>query len=118
MSIEALVTFTIFLFLSLLVMAIRWLNEKLKGEISLRDLFPSDDSRAQREDGVTETTRTSSSKQKQTRQKSRPTPLPERRAGSRLRLRNKSDLRQGIIIMTVLGPCRALQHPDDRSLSS
>jgi hypothetical protein len=113
MTIEALVTFTIFLFLSLLVMAIRWLNEKLKGEISLRDLFPSDDSRAQREDGVTETTRTSSSKQKQTRQKSRPTPPPERRAGNHLRLRNKAELRQGIIIMTVLGPCRALQHPDD-----
>ncbi len=114
MTIEALVTFTIFLFLSLLVLAIRWLNEKLRGEISLRDLFPSDDSKPQREDGVTETSRTSPSKQKQPRQKARPTPPPERRAGrSRLRLRNKADLRQGIIIMTVLGPCRALQHPDD-----
>lgn len=113
MSIEALVSFIVFLFLSLLVLAIRWLNEKLRGEISLRDLFPSDDSRAQREDGVTETTRTSSSKQKQTRQKSRPTPPPERRAGNHIRLRNKAELRQGIIIMTVLGPCRALQHPDD-----
>lgn len=113
MSIEALVSFIVFLFLSLLVLAIRWLNEKLRGEISLRDLFPSDDSKAQREDGVTETTRTSSSKQKQTRQKSRPTPPPERRAGNHIRLRNKAELRQGIIIMTVLGPCRALQHPDD-----
>lgn len=113
MSIEALVSFTVFLFLSLLVLAIRWLNEKLRGDISLRDLFPSDDSRPQREGGVTETLRTSPSKQKQPRQKSGPTIPPERRAGSHLRLHNKADLRQGIIIMTVLGPCRALQHPDD-----
>lgn len=113
MSIEALVSFIVFLFLSLLVLAIRWLNEKLRGEISLRDLFPSDDSRPQREDGEIETSRTSPSEQKQPRQQSRPTPPPERRAGSYFRLRNKADLRQGIIIMTVLGRCRALEHPDE-----
>jgi len=113
MTIEALVTFTIFLFLSLLVLAIRWLNEKLRGDISLRDLFPSDDSRPQEEDGVTATSKPSPSKQKQPRQKSGPMIPPERRARSHFRLHNKADLRQGIIIMTVLGPCRALQHPDD-----
>jgi Na+-transporting methylmalonyl-CoA/oxaloacetate decarboxylase gamma subunit len=117
MSIEALVSFIVFLFLALLALAIRWLNERIRRDIALRDLkdlfLPTDDSREQRDREAPDTTRTSPSKPKQPIQKFRPTISPKRRTASRLRLRNRADLRQGIIIMTVLGPCRALEHPDD-----
>jgi hypothetical protein len=92
MSIEAFVSFTIFLVLALFALAVRWLNERIRRDIALSDLkdlfLPSDDAREQQD-------------------------TPKRRTASRLRLGNKADLRQGIIIMTVLGPCRALEHPDD-----
>ncbi|HQU28270.1 MAG: hypothetical protein H6750_00850 [Nitrospiraceae bacterium] len=117
MSIEALVSFIVFLFLSLLALAVRWLNERIRRDMALRDLkdlfLPSDDSG---EKGVREalgTTPTPSSKSKEPIQKFRPITSPTRRTASRLRLHNKADLRQGIIIMTVLGPCRALEHPDE-----
>jgi hypothetical protein len=117
MSIEALVLFAVLLFLSLIGLAIRWLNERIRRDIAfkdLKDLFLSDDdSREQPDRQAPDTTRTSPSKPKHPIQEFRPTTSPKRRTASRLRLRNKADLRQGIIIMTVLGPCRALQHPDD-----
>ena len=117
MSIEAFVSFTIFLVLALFALAVRWLNERIRRDIALSDLkdlfLPSDDAREQQERGATETSPTSPSKPKQPIPRFRPTTSPKRRAVSRLRLDNKADLRQGIIIMTVLGPCRALEHPDD-----
>ncbi|HBP86325.1 MAG TPA: hypothetical protein DD706_01345 [Nitrospiraceae bacterium] len=117
MSLEAFISFTIFLFLSLIALAIRWLNERIRRDIALRDLkdlfLPSGDSREQQDRAASDTTKTSQSKPKQPIQKFRPTTTPKRRTASRPRLRNKADLRQGIIIMTVLGPCRALEHPDD-----
>jgi hypothetical protein len=117
MSIEAFVSFTIFLVLALFALAVRWLNERIRRDIALSDLkdlfLPSDDAREQQERGATETRTTSPSKPKQPIPTFRPTTTPKRRTASRLRLGNKADLRQGIIIMTVLGPCRALEHPDD-----
>jgi Na+-transporting methylmalonyl-CoA/oxaloacetate decarboxylase gamma subunit len=117
MSIEALMFLIVFLFLSLLVLAVRWFNEKIRRDIALsglKDLFlPSDDAREQQEGGVSEARTTSPSKPKQPLPTFSPTSTPKRRTASRFRLRNKADLRQGIIIMTVLGPCRALEHPDD-----
>ena len=117
MSIEALVTFIVFLFLSLIALAIRWLNEKIRRDIALRDLkdlfLPDDSSREQPDRKAPDTTRASPSKPKQPTQKFRPTTSPKRRTAGRLRIHNRADLRQGIIIMTVLGPCRALEHPDD-----
>jgi len=117
MSIESLVLFAVLLFLSLIGLAIRWLNERIRRDIAFKDLkdlfLADDDSRKQRDREAPETTRTSRSKPKQPIQESRPTISPKRRTGSRLRLRNKADLRQGIIIMTVLGPCRALERPED-----
>jgi hypothetical protein len=108
---ESFILLFVFLFLSAIALAIRWLNEKIRREIALKDLkdlfLPSDDAREQQERGATETRTTSPSKQK------KPIPTPKRRTASRLRLGNKADLRQGIIIMTVLGPCRALEHPDN-----
>ena len=117
MSIEAFVSFTIFLVLALFALAVRWLNERIRRDIAfsdLKDLFlPSDDAREQQERGVTKTRTTSLSKPKRPIATFSPTTTTKRRAVSRLRLGNKADLRQGIIIMTVLGPCRALEHPDD-----
>lgn len=117
MSIEALASFIVFLFLSLLALAIRWLNERIRRDIALRDLkdlfLPSDDSRVQPDRKTGGTTPTAPSKLKQPRQEFRPTTSPKRRTASRLRIHNSADLRQGIIIMTVLGPCRALEHPDE-----
>ena len=117
MSMESLVFFAVLLFLSGLALAIRWLNERIRRDIAFRDLkdlfLPADDSRKQRDREAPATTRTSPSKPKQPIQEFRPTISPKRRTGSRLRLRNRADLRQGMIIMTVLGPCRALKHPDD-----
>lgn len=117
MSIEALVSFIVFLFLALVALAIRWLNERIRRDIALRDLkdlfLPSHDSRKQPDREAPDATKASALKPQQPKQTFRPTMAPKRRTASRLRLRNKADLRQGIIIMTVLGPCRALQHPDD-----
>lgn len=117
MNIEALVSFTIFLFLSVIALAIRWLNKRIQRDIALRDLkdlFLSDDDSIEQPDRkAPDTTRTSPSKPKQPIQAFRPTTSPKRRTVGRLRLRNREDLRQGMIIMTVLRPCRALQHPDD-----
>jgi hypothetical protein len=117
MSIEAFVSFTVFLVLALFALAVRWLNERLRRDIAfsdLKDLFlPSDDAREQQERGAPETRTTSPSKPKQPVQTFKPTATSKRRTAGRLRLRNKADLRQGIIIMTVLGPCRALERPED-----
>ena len=114
---ESFILLFVFLFLSAIALAIRWLNEKIRREIALKDLkdlfLPSDDALEQPDREATDTTRTSPSKPTQPIQKFRPTTNLKRLTASRLRLRNRADLRQGIIIMTVLGPCRALEHPDD-----
>lgn len=120
MSMESLLFFAVLLFLSGLALAIRWLNERIRRDIAfknLKDLFlPSNDAHDQRDRKAPATTRISSSKPKQSIQEFkefRPTTSPKRRTASQLHLRNRADLRQGIVTMTVLGPCRALQHPDD-----
>jgi hypothetical protein len=117
MSIEALVSFIVFLFLALVALAVRWLNERIRRDIALKDLkdlfLPSDDAPQQPDREAPDITKTFPSKPQQPKQTFRPTMSPKRRTASRLRLRHKADLRQGIIIMTVLGPCRALEHPDD-----
>ena len=114
---ESLILFIVFLFLSAIALAIRWLNEKIRQEIALKDLkdlfLPSDDALEQSDRVAPDTTRTSPSKPTQPLQTFSPTTTTKRQAVSRLRLGNKADLRQGIIIMTVLGPCRALEPPDD-----
>ncbi|MBA3967545.1 MAG: hypothetical protein H0X47_17565 [Nitrospirales bacterium] len=117
MTMESLVFFAVLLFLSGLALAIRWLNERIRRDIAfknLKDLFlPSNDAHDQGDRKTADARRTSPSKPKQPIQEFRPTTSPKRRTASQLRLRNRADLRQGIVIMTVLGPCRALQHPDD-----
>lgn len=114
---ESLVFFAVLLFLSGLALAIRWLNERIRRDIALKnlkDLFlPSNDAYDQGNPKAGDTTKTSPTKSKQPVQQFRPTTSPKRRTASQLRLRNRADLRQGIIIMTVLGPCRALEHPED-----
>ncbi len=115
MSMESLAFFAVLLFLSGLALAIRWLNERIRRDIAfknLKDLFLPD-AHDQGDRKAADTTKTSPTKPKQPIQEFRPTTSPKRRTASQLRLRNRADLRQGIVIMTVLGPCRALQHPDD-----
>ena len=113
---ESLILFFVFLFLSTIALAIRWLHEKIRREIALKDLkdlfLPSDDGLEQPDRVTPDTRKTSPSKSPQPIQAFRPRTTPKRLTASRLRLRNKADLRQGIILMTVLGPCRALEHPD------
>jgi hypothetical protein len=41
-------------------------------------------------------------------------PPPGRPAATRRLFRNRQDLRHAIVLMTVLGPCRALEPPDPR----
>jgi hypothetical protein len=117
MSIEALVSLLVFLFLSLLALAVRWLNERIRRDMALRDLkdlfLPSDDAGERADREAPGPTPTPASKPKKPKQNFEPIFSPKRRTASRLRLHNTADLRQGIIIMTVLGPCRALEHPDE-----
>ncbi len=117
MSMESLVFFSVLLFLSGLALAIRWLNERIRRDIAfknLKDLFlPSNDAHDKGDREAVDTTKTSPTKTKQPVPQFRPTTSPKRRTASQLRLRNRADLRQGIVIMTVLGPCRALEHPDN-----
>jgi hypothetical protein len=40
--------------------------------------------------------------------------VPERRAAAGLLFRTRHDLRHAVVVMTVLGPCRALEPPDSR----
>jgi hypothetical protein len=40
------------------------------------------------------------------------TPLPRRRSVKRLTLGNRREIRRGIILMAVLGPCRTFDPPD------
>ncbi len=120
MSIESIVFFFILLFLSLLALAIRWLHERIRREIAyrgLKDLFGPDE----------ETPEEPSPEKKPERKKPEPTrisqkPMPpietpggpisrkRRTLRSLPRLRTPADLRNGIILMTILGPCRALEH--------
>lgn len=44
----------------------------------------------------------------------RPAPPPARPAETRRLFRNRQDLRHAIVLMTVLGPCRALEPPEQR----
>jgi hypothetical protein len=114
---ESLVFFAVLLFLSGLALTIRWLNERIRRDIAFRDLkdlcLPGEDSREQHDRTAPKITKISPSKPKHPSQEFIPTTSPKRRTASQPRLRNRADLRQGIVIMTVLGPCRALEHPDD-----
>lgn len=110
MSLEPFVYLFVFLLLGALVLLGRWLNEKVREDINLRDLFPPSETSQEPQDR---------------RRPEAPTPsrqeahLPPAKAqgprSSRMRLKmalhNKRDLRQGILLMTVLGPCRALEPP-------
>lgn len=48
-------------------------------------------------------------------QPSPPSPVETRRRAPRPRLGGPSDLRRGIVLMAVLGPCRALEHEESAS---
>lgn len=112
MSIEPFVYLAIFLFLSLLTFVARWLGEKVREEIKLREIFgPSKEFREQEGLGTLEKTTTPQSRQKPISTLARSTSPRKRRTPLKISLHNKRDLRQGIVLMTVLGPCRAFTPP-------
>jgi hypothetical protein len=43
-----------------------------------------------------------------------PSAIPERRRAAGALFRSRQDLRHAVVVMTVLGPCRALEPPDSR----
>lgn len=114
MSLEPFVYLFVFLVLTALVLIGRWLNEKVREEINLRDLFSPSDTPQPTPDRQGPGAPTPS------RDKVHIPPAGQSGARSRrtrlkTALHNKRDLRQGIVLMTVLGPCRAL---DSRSSPS
>jgi hypothetical protein len=124
MSIESIILFFVLLFLSLLGLGIRWLHEKIRRDIAhrdLKDLFPpAGDAREQPGREQPEPTRMAHKPVPPVLTSRISAPSERRRTVRVPRLRNRADLRHGIIIMTVLGPCRALetQHEDHTSFRS
>jgi hypothetical protein len=110
MNIEPFIYLTVFLFLALLTFFARWLNEKIQEEINRRDIWgpsekPSDASALGAPQATTKL------REEPISTLSRPTSPRKRRARLKISLHNKRDLRQGIVLMTVLGPCRASTPP-------
>ena len=110
MSIEPFVYLAVFLFLALLTVFGRWLNEKIREEINLRDLF-SPTEPAEEPQGLRTSDTLPPSSQEAIPRPLRPLGPRHRRALLKRSLHNTRDLRQGIVLMTVLGPCRALEPP-------
>jgi hypothetical protein len=110
MPIEPFVYLAIFLFLALLTVLGRWLNEKIREEIHLRDLFGPAESPTQPQD-LTTPGAPKALTQEAITPSSRPSSLRNRRMRIKTALHNKQDLRQGMVLITVLGPCRALEPP-------
>jgi hypothetical protein len=112
MSIEPFVYLTVFLFLTLLTFFARWLSEKAREEIHLRNIFGPSEKPG--EPHVFETTQ-ETTKLRQEPISTLPRPTSSRKLGTPLKisLHNKRGLRQGIVLMTVLGPCRALEPQQD-----
>ena len=108
MNIEPFVYLTVFLFLALLTYFVRWLNEKIQAEINLKDLFGPSEKPDELLDFETPEAPTPS-REGPVSTLSRSTSSRKRRARLKISLHNKRDLRQGIVLMTVLGPCRALE---------
>ncbi len=106
---EPFIYLVVFLFLTGLLAFMRWLNERLREEINLKDLFKQEEAPR---------TRHPPTQPKPvllpTRERAPSPPRRERPLrGSALlsALHRKENLRQGIILMTILGPCRALDPP-------
>ncbi|MDR4493900.1 MAG: hypothetical protein AB7P17_15610 [Nitrospirales bacterium] len=111
MSLEPFVYLFVLLVLTALVLVGRLLNEKMREEINLRDLFSSPESPQETPDRERPGAPTPSRQEVQIPTTARLGP-PNRRMRLKTALHNKRDLRQGIVLMTVLGPCRAF---DSRS---
>jgi hypothetical protein len=112
MNIEPFVYLTVFLFLALLTYFVRWLNEKIQAEINLKDLFGPSEKPDELPDLETPEASTPS-REKPISTLSRSTSASKRRARLEISLHNKRDLRHGIVLMTILGPCRALEPQQD-----
>ena len=106
MSLEPFIYLFVFLLLTALIFIGRWLNEKVREDINLRDLF----SPSETPDRARPETPTFSRQEVRIPPAGRPRPR-NRRMRLKMALHNKRDLRQGIVLMTVLGPGRALDPP-------
>jgi hypothetical protein len=108
MSMEPFVYLTVFLFLTLLTLAARWLRaelEKISNKVQTIRLPPL----RQEIPGTEGYPRSRPSPQDQKRGSLVPgVPLrSNKRKSLSVALRTRADLRQGIILMEILGPCRA-----------
>lgn len=110
MSLEPFVYLAVFLLLALLTAFGLWLNEKVREEINLRELFETAEAPAEGQDLKSAQAPTPASLQAIAPSPRLQGPRNRRRLLYRA-LHNKKDLRQGIVLMTVLGPCRALEPP-------
>jgi len=110
MSLEPFIYLFVFLLLGALVLLGRLLHEKVREDINLRDLFSPSETSQEPQDRRRREVPTPS---RQEAKLSPPRTQGPRSPRMRLKksLHNKSDLRQGIMLMTVLGPCRALEPP-------
>jgi len=112
MSIEPFITLTVFLILTLLTFVARWLKtelEKISDKVQATRLPPL----LQETPEAEESLRSRPSSRDRQRGSLMPgLPLRSiRRKSLKVDLRTTTDLRQGIILMEILGPCRAFTPP-------
>ena len=110
MTLEPFIYLFVFLVLSFLTFFARWLSQRVQQEIDMSDIVRSPESpkasQALKAPGA----------QSPSKEVAPPTPMKLRAPGISRRsftipLHHKRDLRQGIVLMTILGPCRALDPP-------
>jgi hypothetical protein len=112
MSMEPFVFLTVFLFLTLLTFVARWLKtelEKISNKVQATRLPPLGQETPEAEGSL----RSRSSSRDQQRGSLAPgLPLrSNKRKSLTVDLRTTTNLRQGIILMEILGPCRAFTPP-------
>ena len=112
MSIEPFIYLTVFLFLTLLTFFARWLNEKIQEEINRREILGSSEKPGEAS-ALGAPQATTKLREEPISTLSRPTSPRKRRAVLKISLHNETDLRQGIVLMAVLGPCRAFTPPTE-----
>ena len=110
MSLEPFIYLFVLLLLTAMVLVGRWLNEQVREEINLRGLFESEETPAEGRELIAAEPPIPATSQAIAPSSRTPGPS-DRQMRLQMALHNKQDLRQGIILMTVLGPCRALEPP-------
>ncbi len=112
MSIEPFITLTVFLFLTLLTFVARWLRaelEKISNKVQATRLPPLGQETSESEEY--RRSRPSSLDRQRESLASAPPLRSNTRKSLTVDLRTTTNLRQGIVLMEILGPCRAFTPP-------